>query len=80
MADPVLLIVRRGALRCFANLQRKASALNVEVMWDRRQRERRQANDSGRNDQRTGERRRSASSIWQMADFEVAVRRDPGEQ
>lgn len=71
--DPILLVVRRGALRRFATLQRKTSHLDVKVIWDRRQRTRRQAVRGVQNDQRSSDRRATTSPSWELADFAVSV-------
>ena len=71
--DPILLIVRRGALRRFETLQRKTSHLDVKVIWDRRQRNRRQGARAIQDDQRSSDRRSNNPSSWQLADFTVSV-------
>lgn len=71
--EPILLIVRRGAFRRFETLQRKTSHLDVKVIWDRRQRNRRQGARAIQDDQRSSDRRSNNPSSWQLADFTVSV-------
>ncbi|HUE86388.1 MAG TPA: hypothetical protein VMO26_09950 [Vicinamibacterales bacterium] len=71
--EPILLIVRRGALRRFAALERKTSHLDVKVIWDRRQRTRRQAAGVMRHELRAAERRAPQPPSWQLADFTISV-------
>lgn len=72
-ADPILLIVRRGAHRRFAALKTKTSHLDVKVIWDRREQTRRQAIGDMQQEQRASERRSRHAASWQLADFTVAV-------
>jgi hypothetical protein len=71
--DPILLVVRRGALRRFETLQRKTSHLDVKVIWDRRERTRRQAARGIHHDRRSSDRRANTSPSWELADFAVSV-------
>jgi hypothetical protein len=71
--DPVLLIVRRGALRRFATLQRKTAQLNVKVLWDRRHRIRRQVETDVAPDRRASDRRKGDPFTWDSADFAVVT-------
>ena len=78
MADPVVLVVKRGALKRFEKLKRETSQLDVEVIWDRRERARREAARNAADDKRSAERRaaerRAADPFtWKTADFVVAV-------
>jgi hypothetical protein len=75
--DPILLIVRRGALRRFATLQRKTAHLDVKVIWDRRVQTRRQGARDLRDDQRSADRRSKVPQSWQLADFAVSVPSKP---
>ena len=70
----VELVVRRGALRRFEKLKEKAANLPVEVLWDRRQSERRVASDETNTDQRKGGRRRKPPFTWEASDFVVVAR------
>jgi hypothetical protein len=67
----VELVVRRGALRRFQNLKDKAAKLPVDVVWDRREGERRIASDSAGADQRTTDRRQKPPFTWELSDFVV---------
>jgi hypothetical protein len=80
MSEPIKLVVRRGALRRFDALNRKAAHLQVEVIWDRRQRARRRsdaapATERRIQERRTQERRQSLPFTWNVADFTVVVPR-----
>jgi hypothetical protein len=76
---PLLLIVRRGALRRFATLQRKTAQLNVKVLWDRRHNIRRQVASYVAADRRANDRRKADPFTWDTADFAV-VTRDSSER
>ena len=82
MPNPILLIVRRGAIRRFARLQEKTAQLNVKVLWDRRQRSRRQNPDHVRLDRRVGDRRKTDPVAWDAVDFGVVTngQSPPSEQ
>jgi len=71
--DPILLVVRRGARRRFAALKKKTAHLDVEVIWDRRERKRRQSIGVMQREQRASDRRAQCSVSWQLADFAVSV-------
>jgi hypothetical protein len=71
---PVELVVRRGALRRFHQLTEKTAALPVQVLWDRRQTDRRAASTTQKSDQRKGERRQAPPYTWNVADFIVVAR------
>jgi hypothetical protein len=79
MSEPILLVVRRGALRRFATLQRRTSQMQVQVIWDRRSRTRRVADAKTATERRTADRRKRDSYTWQAADFLVAVRSRPSK-
>jgi hypothetical protein len=73
MADPILLVVKRGALRRFDALKRQTSKLQVEVIWDRRARARRVAETTSTPERRKSDRRQRNAYTWQAAEFVVAV-------
>jgi hypothetical protein len=77
MSEPILLVVRRGALRRFATLQRRTSEMQVQVIWDRRSKNRRVADTHTASERRTADRRQRDSYTWSTADFLVAV---PGKR
>jgi hypothetical protein len=69
--DPMVIRVRRGALRRFDQLKRKSAGLPVEIKWDRRTSARR-AKPDGRSSERRGkERRQPPPFTWETADFVV---------
>lgn len=70
----VELVVRRGALQRFEKLKEKAANLPVEVLWDRRQTERRVASDKANPDQRRTDRRQKPPFTWEVSDFVVVPR------
>lgn len=70
----VELVVRRGALQRFEKLKEKAANLPVEVVWDRRQGERRVACDETSRGQRKGDRRQKPPFTWEVSDFVVVPR------
>ena len=71
MKKPVTLIVKRGALRRFDRLKRDAAELPVDVIWDRRQAQRRQTVETTESEQRRAERRSPLPFTWETADFIV---------
>ena len=74
MSDPILLVVKRGALRRYDALRRKTANLNVEVIWDRREGARRQEDRPTDANRRRGDRRGTEDSLmWSEADFTVAA-------
>lgn len=79
MSNPILLVVRRGALRRFATLQRRTSQMQVQVIWDRRSKVRRVANSATATERRNADRRQRDSYTWQAADFLVAVPSRPSK-
>lgn len=73
-SDPIELVVRRGALRRFAQLKKKTADLPVNVSWDRRTAERRASSAKETDaDRRATERRQKPPFTWEMADFVVVV-------
>lgn len=66
------IFVRRGALRRFHRLKRDAQDLPVDVEWDRRQEDRREASAVIPTERRQQDRRKDPSFTWDMADFVVA--------
>jgi hypothetical protein len=70
----VELVVRRGALRRFEKLKQKAANLPVEVLWDRRQGERRMASDKSSPNHRKTDRRQKPPFTWEASDFVVVPR------
>jgi hypothetical protein len=63
------LIVRRGAGKRYENLKKKTEHLPVEVVWDRRQQDRRSASESVGEDRRKSDRRKKPPFTWEMSDF-----------
>ena len=72
MSEPILLVVRRGALRRYHTLQRKTSDLNVKVIWDRRESPRPQEERPITQNRRASDRRNEHGFTWMVADFAVA--------
>jgi hypothetical protein len=74
---PVGLIVRRGALRRFHKLKQREGDLPVNVLWDRRQQDRRSSDGEVDADRRRTDRRRTPPFTWEVSDFVVvqALRR-----
>lgn len=70
-AKGVSLVVRRGALRRFANLTKKAADLPVVVSWDRRTSERRDESQRQDLERRKSDRRQEPPFTWKVADFVV---------
>lgn len=71
---PVELIVRRGAIRRFHKLKEKTADLPVEVLWDRRQSDRRAATDKVPAERRSVDRRQKPPFTWEVSDFVVAAK------
>ena len=67
------IVVRRGATRRFEALKEKTKELPVEVMWDRRQGDRRTAAGPEGSDRRQGDRRKKPPFTWDTADFAVVA-------
>jgi hypothetical protein len=76
MSDPIVLVVKRGALRRFDALTRQTAQMQVQVIWDRRSRPRRVATVASDQERRRADRRQRSSYTWQAADFVVAVPSD----
>jgi hypothetical protein len=74
---PVELIVRRGALRRFHKLKEKTADLPVEVLWDRRQSDRRAASGKVAADRRSADRRQKPPFTWEVSDFVIAAKPQP---
>ena len=73
MADPILLIVRKGAQQRFDALRQKTAQLQVKVVWDRRERARRVQEASAPQERRRSDRRTNEPYTWETADFLVSV-------
>ena len=71
---PVELIVRRGALRRFHKLKEKTADLPIEVLWDRRQSDRRAASGKVPADRRSADRRQKPPFTWEVSDFVIAAK------
>ena len=78
---PIGIVVRRGALRRFDALTRKAADLPVDVTWDRRTAQRRESGNTADAERRSGDRRQEPPFTWQVADFVVVddSRNQPGK-
>jgi hypothetical protein len=74
---PVELIVRRGAIRRFHKLKQKTADLPVEVLWDRRQSDRREDSGNIPAERRAVERRQKPPFTWETSDFVVAAKPQP---
>lgn len=75
MSDPRLVVVRRGHFATFELLNRTFSDdPSIQIIWDRRMRERRQsAGGLGPGDRRTGnDRRRVPPSQWAQLNYMFA--------
>jgi hypothetical protein len=70
---PIQMIVRRGANPRFDALKRKTKHLNVQVVWDRREDERRNEAGAIDTERRHQDRRRTPPFTWDVADFVVVV-------
>jgi hypothetical protein len=71
---PCFVIVRRGAMDTFRVLKDQLEEPNVvEVIWDRRIRERRAANRAHVPDRRRGERRGLPPEVWSTFGFVIAA-------
>ena len=75
-AKPIRMVVRRGALRRFESLKKQTADLPVDVTWDRRVRDRRNASGDIACERRRTERRQQPSFTWELADF-VVVESEP---
>ena len=75
MADPRLVIVRRGHFATFELLTRTFSGdPSVQIIWDRRMRERRQSAEGSPNGERRGstDRRRVPPLQWGQLNYMIA--------
>jgi hypothetical protein len=68
---PIGIVVRRGSLRRFDALTRKTAELPVEISWDRRTNQRREASEASSVERRAGDRRKAPPFTWEAADFVV---------
>ena len=75
-APTVKLIVRRGATTRYQKLKKKTADLPVEVVWDRRKKDRRTKTDNAGPDRRKSDRRQNPPFTWDLSDF-VVVERTP---
>ena len=73
------MVVRRGALQRFQSLKKKTAHLQVEVVWDQRDGERRQERSLSDSERRMRDRRRKPPFTWDVADFVVATPQKPVE-
>jgi len=76
-SKPIALIVRRGAIRRFHKLKEKTADLPVEVLWDRRESDRRAAADKADKEvakRRSADRRQPPPFTWEASDFVVAAK------
>lgn len=75
MADPRLVIVRRGHFATFELLTRTfAGDPSVQIVWDRRMGERRQsAGDSAPRNRRRSDRRRVPPPQWGQMNYMIAT-------
>ena len=73
----VALVVRRGALRRFDTLKKKTAELPVDVLWDRRQEDRRTSMKETPAQRRQRERRQAPPFTWDLADFVVVEDETP---
>ncbi len=73
---PIALIVRRGALRRFDALKKRAGDIPVTVLWDRRIDQRPRPSVGKTLERRQAERRQQPPFTWDLADF-VVVEGDP---
>lgn len=76
---PIRMVVRRGALQRFENLKKKTAHLQVEVVWDQRDTERRQERSLSDSERRQQDRRRTPPFTWDLADFVVVTPAKPGD-
>ena len=81
-AEPIELVVRRGALWRFNILKKKTADLPVRVLWDRRQSDRRgssrESDDERRpSERRASDRRQNPPFTWELADFVVVGQAPP---
>jgi hypothetical protein len=72
-AEPLKMIVRRGATRRFQDLKEKTAHLQVEVVWDQRGEDRRQKAATSAAERRASDRRGQPPFTWEVADFVVVA-------
>ena len=74
MADPRLVIVRRGHFATYELLNRTfADDMSVQIVWDRRMGERRQTTDGpGNGERRSSDRRRTPPMQWGQLNYMIA--------
>lgn len=74
MADPRLVIVRRGHFATYELLNRTfADDMSVQIVWDRRMGERRQTTDGpGNGERRRSDRRRTPPMQWGQLNYMIA--------
>ncbi len=77
-AQPIELVVKRGAIWRFNTLKRKTAELPVNVVWDRRKTERRDASSDAEGERRAADRRQKPPFTWDVADF-VVVGQPPAD-
>ena len=75
-----LMVVQRGDDERFRLLCSTFRDRPVEVVWDRRDRERRRASDEPATDRRRSDRRGTPPISWNNLGFLVARRRDGGSE
>jgi hypothetical protein len=78
-ANPIQIVVRRGALRRFDSLKRATAELPVTLTWDRRMGERRDSSNATEGESRKMDRRQKPQFTWELADFVVVEREVPAE-
>lgn len=71
-----VMIVRRGRDERHELLTQQFGASGVEIIWDRRQGERRRRDDSVPENLRRADRRRPPPALWSTMDFLVSERTD----
>ena len=71
MAPVHRIFVRIGALRRFHTLTQKTADLPVEIVWDRRRDDRREASAPAEGERRQSDRRKKPPFTWDTADFVV---------
>jgi hypothetical protein len=76
-SSPIRMIVRRGAVKRYQDLKKKTAHLEVEVVWDQRDAERRQDPCLSDSERRRKERRGPPPFTWDAADFVVVTPKSP---
>jgi len=77
-AEPLEIVVRRGAVRRFEVMKTRTADLDVVVTWDRRATDRRSADARAvkmevPRDRRASDRRQKPPFTWDLADFVVVA-------